>query len=135
MAHALMGYDGPCKNIHGHSYSLNVTVAGTPITDENNPKLGMVMDFGDLKKIVRKAVVDVFDHALVLNSKMPDKIIAEMQQNFDRIILLGYQPTSELMVADFATRIKKLLPENIVLKHLLLRETVTSYAEWFAEEN
>ena len=135
MAHALMGYDGPCKNIHGHSYSLNVTVAGTPITDENSPKLGMVMDFGDLKKIVRKAVVDVFDHALVLNSKMPEKIIAEMQQHFDRIILLGYQPTSELMVADFATRIKKLLPENIVLKHLLLRETVTSYAEWFAEEN
>lgn len=135
MAHALMDYDGPCKNIHGHSYSLNVTVAGTPITDENSPKLGMVMDFGDLKKIVRKAVVDVFDHALVLNSKMPEKIIAEMQQHFDRIILLGYQPTSELMVADFATRIKKLLPENIVLKHLLLRETVTSYAEWFAEEN
>jgi 6-pyruvoyltetrahydropterin/6-carboxytetrahydropterin synthase len=130
-----MDYDGPCKNIHGHSYSLNVTVAGTPITDENSPKLGMVMDFGDLKKIVRKAVVDVFDHALVLNSKMPEKIIAEMQQHFDRIILLGYQPTSELMVADFATRIKKLLPENIVLKHLLLRETVTSYAEWFAEEN
>jgi 6-pyruvoyltetrahydropterin/6-carboxytetrahydropterin synthase len=135
MAHALMGYDGPCRNIHGHSYSLTVTVAGYPINDENNPKLGMVMDFGDLKKIVRKTVIDEFDHALVLNKKMPKSLISEMSQNFERIILTEYQPTSELMVIDFAQRIKNLLPENIVLKHLLLRETVTAYAEWFAEEN
>lgn len=135
MAHALKGYDGPCKNIHGHSYSLNVTVIGNPITDETNPKLGMVMDFGDLKKIVREAVIDIFDHALVLNKKMPGEIITEMRKNFDEIILLDYQPTSELMIADFANRIKNSLPDNIKLKHLLLRETVTSYAEWFAEEN
>lgn len=135
MAHALKGYDGPCKNIHGHSYSLNVTVIGNPITDESNPKLGMVMDFGDLKKIVREALIDIFDHALVLNKKMPGGIVTEMRKNFDQIILLDYQPTSELMIADFANRIKNLLPDNIKLKHLLLRETVTSYAEWFAEDN
>ncbi len=135
MAHALMGYDGPCRNIHGHSYSLKVTVAGYPITDENHPKLGMVMDFGDLKKIVKEAVIDEFDHALVLNKKMPNMLVDELKENFSTISLLDYQPTSELMVVDFADRIKKHLPENIKLIHLLLRETVTSYAEWFAEEN
>ena len=135
MAHALMGYDGPCRNIHGHSYSLKVTVAGHPITDENHPKLGMVMDFGDLKKIVREAVIDEFDHALVLNKKMPNMLVDELKENFSTISLLDYQPTSELMVVDFADRIKKHLPENVKLIHLLLRETVTSYAEWFAEEN
>ena len=135
MAHALMGYDGPCRNIHGHSYELKVTVAGYPIDVEGDPKLGMVMDFGDLKKIVRQAVVDEFDHALVLNENMPDLLIDELRENFERIILLDYQPTSELMVVDFAERIGKLLPGNIALKYLLLRETVTSYAEWFAEEN
>lgn len=135
MAHALMGYDGPCRNIHGHSYSLKVTVAGHPISDENHPKLGMVMDFGDLKKIVRAAVIDEFDHALVLNKKMPSVLVEELNENFGRINMLDYQPTSELMVVDFAERIKKLLPENVQLMHLLLRETVTSYAEWFAEEN
>ena len=135
MAHALKDYDGPCRNIHGHSYSLKVTVAGYPISDENNPKLGMVMDFGDLKKIVRKAVVDKFDHTLVLNNKMSSPFIEEMKKHFDQIILLEYQPTSELMVVDFAKRIKSLLPKKVILKHLLLRETVTSYAEWIAEEN
>jgi len=135
MAHALKGYDGPCRNIHGHSYALKVTVAGNPVTDENDPKLGMVMDFGDLKKIVRKTIIDVFDHALVLYDKMPETLITELKNNFEKVILLPYQPTSELMVSDFAERIQKLLPEDIHLKYVLFRETVTSYAEWFAEEN
>jgi 6-pyruvoyltetrahydropterin/6-carboxytetrahydropterin synthase len=135
MAHALMGYDGPCRNIHGHSYELKVTVAGNPIEDENDPKLGMVMDFGDLKKIVRDAIIDEFDHALLLNKRMPDSLTREMKKHFSKIILLDYQPTSELMILDFADRIKNKLPKNIQLRHLLLRETVTSYAEWFAEEN
>ena len=135
MAHSLMGYDGPCKNIHGHSYSLNVTVAGNPIIEDSHPKLGMVMDFGDLKKIVREAVIDEFDHALVLNQKMPVILIDELKENFEKIILLDYQPTSELMVIDFAERINTLLPSRIELKYLMLRETVTSYAEWFASEN
>ena len=72
-AHALYGYDGKCKNIHGHSYKLYVTVKGIPSQDSNDVKLGMVMDFGDLKKIVNEAVVDVFDHAILLNEDSPHK--------------------------------------------------------------
>jgi len=135
MAHALPGYDGLCKNIHGHSYEFLVTVAGIPISEENHPKRGMVMDFGDLKRIVRKVIVEVFDHSLVLRSDAPQTLVEQLKENYDRIILLDYQPTSELMIIDFAERIKAQLPPNIDLKYLLLRETVTSYAEWFAEEN
>ncbi len=135
MAHALKGYDGPCKNIHGHSYELFVTVSGKPIDDINNPKLGMVMDFGDLKKIVRSVVVDIFDHALVLNKEMDLSLTSKLKDSFDKVILLDYQPTSELMIADFAERISNKLPSNISLKYLLLRETVTSFAEWYADEN
>ena len=46
--HALYGYDGLCKNVHGHSYKLDVTVIGSPISDSNNVKYGMVIDFKDL---------------------------------------------------------------------------------------
>ena len=60
MAHALKGYDGPCQNIHGHSYELKVTVSGNPIVDESNPKLGMVMDFGDLKNLANNDLIGVF---------------------------------------------------------------------------
>ncbi len=135
MAHVLMGYDGPCKNVHGHSYELTVTIKGEPIEDLHNPKLGMVMDFGDLKTIVKQQIIDVFDHALVLNSNMPETVTGHLQQHFEKVILLEYQPTSEMMVVDFAGRISSMLPKNLRLAHVLLRETATSYAEWFAEDN
>ncbi len=54
MAHVLWNYDGPCKNVHGHSYRLFVTLSGYPSDDPLNPKNGMVIDFSDLKKIVKK---------------------------------------------------------------------------------
>ena len=63
-AHALMGYDGRCSNIHGHSYEMRVTVKGMPVIDYESPKNGMVMDFGDLKKIVNEEIIDRYYHAL-----------------------------------------------------------------------
>ncbi|HJN06268.1 MAG TPA: 6-carboxytetrahydropterin synthase [Bacteroidales bacterium] len=135
MAHALKGYDGPCRNIHGHSYELLVTISGKPIIDTKNPKLGMVMDFGDLKKIVRTTIIDVYDHALVLNSCMPEDLNEKLSENFEKVILLNYQPTSEMMVVDFANTLMKKLPPDVKLKYLQLRETVTSFAEWYAEDN
>ena len=59
-AHKLINYDGKCKNLHGHTYSLLITVQG-----EVDKKSGMVIDFGTLKNIVNKKVVAVFDHAYI----------------------------------------------------------------------
>lgn len=135
MAHALLGYDGSCRFVHGHSYRLSVTVSGNPIADKSNPKLGMVIDFGDLKKIVNQNIVDEFDHALVLNKKTPLSHLKGKDEMFDKLILVDYQPTSENIVVDFAERIMKRLPKGVQLHNLKLRETATSYAEWFAQEN
>jgi 6-pyruvoyltetrahydropterin/6-carboxytetrahydropterin synthase len=135
MAHALLGYDGSCKYIHGHSYGLSVTVAGKTIKEEKNPKLGMVIDFGDMKKIVKDQVVDLFDHALVLNRKTPQNAFRRSEELFDKVIFVDYQPTSENLVTDFAERIRKYLPDQLTLYSLKLRETATSYAEWFAADN
>lgn len=134
MAHALLGYDGSCKYVHGHSYGLSVTVIGNPKTNESDPKLGMVIDFGDLKKIVKETVVDKFDHALVLNNQTPKDSINPQQELFDKVIFVNYQPTSEILVADFAKRIAGKLPEDVNLFSLRLRETATSFAEWFASD-
>lgn len=135
-AHALYGYDGKCKNIHGHSYKLSVTVIGTPISDTNHVKYGMVIDFGDLKKIVKEEIVDQFDHATVFNQNTPHIELAnELKSRDHHVILVDYQPTSENMVVDFANRITSRLPENIQLFSLKLQETETSFAEWFASDN
>ena len=134
--HALYGYDGKCRNVHGHSYKLSVTVIGTPISDSNNVKFGMVIDFGDLKRIVKSEIVDVFDHATVFNKNTPHVELAkELSDRGHNVLLVDYQPTSEMMVIDFAEKIKKHLPENINLFSLKLQETDTSFAEWYAADN
>lgn len=134
--HALYGYDGKCRNVHGHSYKLSVTVIGDPITDTSHVKLGMVIDFGDLKKIVREEIVDRFDHATVFNKNTPHVELArELESRGHHVILTDYQPTSENMVLDFAKRIQERLPEGISLHSLKLQETETSFAEWHASDN
>ncbi|MFK7049860.1 MULTISPECIES: 6-carboxytetrahydropterin synthase [Flavobacterium] len=134
--HALYGYDGKCKNVHGHSYKLSVTVIGSPITDKENVKYGMVIDFSDLKKIVKEEIVDIFDHATVFNETTPHIELAnELKQRGHHVILVDYQPTSENMVVDFAAKIKKRLPAQIQLHSLRLQETESSFAEWYASDN
>ena len=134
--HALYGYDGKCKNVHGHSYHLFVTVIGTPIADSKNVKFGMVIDFGDLKKIVKEEIVDVFDHATVFNKNTPHVELArELEARDHNVLLVDYQPTSEMMVIDFAEKIKQRLPETIKLHSLRLSETTSSFAEWYASDN
>jgi 6-pyruvoyltetrahydropterin/6-carboxytetrahydropterin synthase len=111
-----------------------VTVTGVPVLDISSTKLGMVMDFGDLKNIVREYIIDEFDHALVLNITSASDFTPDAEM-FGRTILVNYQPTSENMLIDFVERLRNHLPANVKLHHLLLRETVTSYAEWFASDN
>jgi len=134
--HALYGYDGKCRNVHGHSYKLSVTVIGTPIQEEGHKKLGMVIDFGDLKQIVKEEVVDPFDHATVFNKNTPHVDLAStLEKSGHKVILADYQPTSENMVIDFAGKIRARLPESLKLHSLQLRETGTAYAEWHASDN
>lgn len=134
--HALYGYDGKCRNVHGHSYQLAVTIIGKPIETPGEVKLGMVMDFGDLKKIVKEEIVDPFDHATIFNKNTPHVALANtLATEGHKVILADYQPTSENMVLDFASKIKTRLPENIRLHSLKLRETGTAFAEWYASDN
>lgn len=135
MAHALLNYDGLCKNMHGHSYILYVTVIGEPINDPKNVKDGMVIDFGDLSKIVKREIVDVLDHCVVLNKNIPNKVFLDVKDMYDRLFLSDYQPTCENMVIDFADRIKPHLPFGVELFSIKLYETAKSFAEWHKDDN
>jgi 6-pyruvoyltetrahydropterin/6-carboxytetrahydropterin synthase len=135
MGHALWNYDGLCKNIHGHSYILQVTVIGEPCKDENNPKYGMVMDFGDLKKIVEEEIVEKMDHSLVLNNRTDVGQLSLIPRLTDRLHIVSYQPTCENLLIDFVQRIKSQLPRHLQLFSLRLHETANSFAEWYASDN
>ena len=133
MAHALHGYDGLCKNIHGHSYKLWVTIRAKVRQENAHKKDGMVMDFDVLKSIVKPDIIDKYDHSLVLNANSPH---AEIDFSaFEKVFFLPYQPTSENLVMDFALKIKSKLPEGIELYKVVISETATSFAEWNCEDN
>lgn len=135
MAHVLWNYDGPCRNVHGHSYRLFVTLSGIPVDDLENPKNGMVIDFTDLKRIVKKEIVTVFDHSVVVSSRFGTEKTEMFTKMFGNTVLVDYQPTCENLVSDFAGRIKKHLSPGIQLHSLRLYETANSFAEWFASDN
>lgn len=129
-AHALVGYDGKCRNIHGHSYELQVTVKGMPVDEPGNPKNGMVIDFHDLKQIVNEEIVECLDHSFIIGTNMPEDFVESAKRNFDKIVCVNYQPTTENMLTDFVERIKGRLPQNVELYSVRLQETRDSYAEW-----
>jgi 6-pyruvoyltetrahydropterin/6-carboxytetrahydropterin synthase len=135
MAHALWNYDGPCRNVHGHSYRLFVTLSGIPVEEYGNPKNGMVIDFSDLKSIVKKEIVSVFDHAVVVSRNFDKEKTEMFTRMFGNTVLVDYQPTCENLIADFAGRIAKHLPPGVTLHNLKLYETATSFAEWYAADN
>ncbi|MDR2835833.1 MAG: 6-carboxytetrahydropterin synthase QueD [Bacteroidales bacterium] len=131
-AHLLNNYDGLCKNLHGHSYKLFITVIGEIEININSPKLGMVIDFKDLKEIVKENILDKFDHSLIVSrkNKLPEEII-----NTNKIIFTDFQPTAENLVIFFVNILKEKLPINIKLCNVKLFETENSSAEWNASDN
>ncbi len=136
MAHALYGYDGPCKNIHGHTYHLYVTLKGKPISNSKDSKNGMVHDFTDLKDVVKEKIISRFDHALVLNKNSPHKKLNEhLTDQFEKIIFLEQQPTCENLLQYFQQLLWPVYHTDVLLVSMKLEETPTSYAEWILSDN
>ncbi len=135
MAHALLGYDGACRNIHGHSYRLQVTLAGSVLKEPGHPKDGMVIDFKHLKTLVRDNVVKPHDHALVLNERSPIEILTTLQGGYEKVLLKPYQPTAENLLLEFVDLVRLALPEGVTLHSMRLYETATCYVEWGGSEN
>lgn len=131
-AHALDGYEGKCKDIHGHSYHLRVTVIGEPKDNCGLSDCGMVVDFGDIKNVVRTYVYNEFDHRLILRK---DSRFKGIESNNERVRYVDYQPTCENMLIEIVGILKLHLPSEVQLHNVFLRETGNSYAEWYAEDN
>lgn len=128
MAHALFGYKGACKNIHGHSYELHVSVTSGKVDDEYIPADGIVFDFKELKQVVRITIIDKLDHSLVLSGKYIEK--NSPFPFMDNIFILDAEPTAENLLIFMKKNISAALPAGIKLAGLKLYETKDSYAEW-----
>ncbi|WP_343743952.1 6-carboxytetrahydropterin synthase [Chitinophaga sp.] len=127
-AHALHEYNGKCKNIHGHSYKLHVTVRGQNHSEDYLPAPGILMDFKVIKELVQQTIVQHFDHRLVLSAAyMQAHPGCSTQEN---LWVWDMEPSAENMVLYMQRALRAVLPGEVVLAGLRLYETSDSYAEW-----
>ena len=119
-AHRIAGHPGKCAWLHGHTYRLEVTVSSPALN-----RLGMVMDFDDLRDVVGKAVLDPWDHATLLAADDPlgPAIAAVQREAPDRVVLLPGQPTAEILTHEAWVRLEARLPAGITLERVAIRET------------
>jgi 6-pyruvoyltetrahydropterin/6-carboxytetrahydropterin synthase len=134
MAHALPGYDGACRHIHGHSFRLEVCIIGEPLQEPGHPKNGMVMDFKLLKALVNEAFIKTYDHALVLPELTAPEVVDAIQRHFGNVLTLPFQPTCENMIVRCVEALRSKMPPGVQLWSVLLSETATSFAEWCAAD-
>ena len=134
MAHALHNYDGDCRNIHGHSYILEVCVIGKIKEEVSSPTDGFLIDFGEIKTIVNESVIHKFDHALVLSNHTSGEITNLLAKQYEKLEITNFNPTCENLIRSFACEISERLPVHIRLHHLKLHETKTAFCEWYASD-
>ena len=128
MAHLLDGHDGKCQNLHGHTYKLQVEVAGDLLVD--GAKKSMVMDFSDLKVVVKKAILDPMDHAFIYDqtSERESKIAMLLQELQSKTFGVNFRTTAEEMARFIFQRLK--YDEKLPISAIRLWETPTSFCEY-----
>jgi 6-pyruvoyltetrahydropterin/6-carboxytetrahydropterin synthase len=127
-AHAIHDYEGACKNIHGHSYELHVTVSAGTNTDDYIQTPGFVIDFKEIKKVVKEQVIVNLDHKLLLSKQFITENKYTSQQ--ENIMVWEIEPTAENLLLYIKKILTSSLPTCVELSCLKLYETKDSYAEW-----
>ncbi|AWW35139.1 6-carboxytetrahydropterin synthase QueD [Mannheimia varigena] len=127
MAHMLDGHDGKCQNLHGHTYKLQVEVTGDLY--ESGAKRGMVMDYSDLKAIVKCHILDPMDHAFIydLHNARESQVAQLLIDLKSKVYGIPSRTTAEEMAKYMFEKLEKMgLPVSLIR----LWETPTSYCEY-----
>ena len=123
-AHILTNHQGLCKNLHGHTYRVDVSV-----TQGDGDTSDMVIDFKDLKRIASEVVCERFDHAFIYNTESAGEreIAAVVEKNGMRTVAIPFRSTAENLARMFFGELKALIPGLSAVK---VWETADSCAEY-----
>jgi 6-pyruvoyltetrahydropterin/6-carboxytetrahydropterin synthase len=131
-AHRILGHPGKCAYLHGHTYHLEVTVTAARLD-----ALGMVMDFDDLRALVRKIVLDRWDHATLLTTEDPlAPAISSIQAEApEKVVRLKNNPTAEVLTREAWEAISRALPAGVRLLRVKVEETPACSSELTVESS
>ena len=129
--HRVTNHDSKCRFLHGHRYKLEATFGGEILGADNPAKEGMILDFGDIKRILQE-VTDVYDHAFIVWVK--DEVVYEfLRANQQKYVGVRVVPTVEniaqILWEDIAAKTRQTYNTTLKLKRLVLYETPNSFTE------
>lgn len=123
MGHRLQFHDGLCKNLHGHSYKMIVTLEGE--VDQN----GILIDFYDVFKLV-SPIIEELDHSFICD-KADLELIDYLKKLGSKIAIIDTTTTAENISKYIASRIiKEKLPSNLSKLTVIVYETADAFAEY-----
>ena len=95
--HRIPHHKSSCKNLHGHRYALEVTIKGQVISDKSSLDFGMVMDFKDAKELIKKTIVEEWDHSFIVYKD--DTVVLKFLESLDdhKTVIFPLVPTAENM--------------------------------------
>lgn len=128
-AHQLVGHKGKCANVHGHTYKLEVVLQGKVIGPENFSDEGFVIDFSDVKDIVKSLIVDSLDHSFLAMGNEP--VLATLKETESKVSELGFRTTVENMAVHICYTLRE---AQLPVYAVKLWETPNSWAEVLAED-
>ena len=95
--HRIPHHKSSCKNLHGHRYTIEVTIKGEIISDKLNSDFGMVIDFKDAKELIKKIIVEEWDHSFIVFKD--DNVVLKFLESLDghKTVVFPLVPTAENM--------------------------------------
>ena len=136
--HRIPNHQSQCQHLHGHRYSLEITLSGDVIATEGVPEQGMVMDFSEVKTIARAHLVDLWDHAFLVY--LGDTIIVNFLRSLKnhKTVVLNAVPTAENLCSEAFRLLDKAYEDkfgnHLRLENVRLYETPNCWADVRREE-
>ena len=133
--HRIPNHKSICKNLHGHRYCIEVTIKGEINSDKLNSDFGMVVDFKDAKELIKKTIIDEWDHAFIVYKD--DSIVLEFLKSLDnhKTVIFPLVPTAENMAIIAMEKLKiafdNKFGNSIKPFKIKLFETPNNWAEVF----
>lgn len=140
-AHMLSNHNGACANLHGHTYKLQVGITGVPVGGSDATDSAMIVDFKELKRILKETVMDKYDHALIFSSSEfrsdAEAALWVWANKYKKAYyVLEGRTTAENMSRSILLDIQQhldRLPNNLTVSYVRLWETPNSFAEYSSE--
>ena len=135
--HRIPDHKSQCRNLHGHRYTLEITLTGAVIDEEGSSDNGMIMDFSDVKALAKQHLVDVWDHAFLAYEK--DTAVLEFLKSLPnhKTVVIARIPTVENLARTAFDILQAVYLDRygtgLKLQRLVLHETPNCWAEVTAE--